>query len=195
MIDKRKKIIFIHIPKTGGTSMENALRGKLGQLFTTHRKASEYASHNDLDKFFKFTIVRNPWDKMVSEYFYYREGGSKGFKKDKILSRKMPDSFLRFIKNDFWPLKPERPKHHCTQLSFLGANKKENVMDYVCKFETLRKDAAVVSGKIGFHLNLPHLRKSKHSHYSEYYDDEAREIVADAYREDIQYFGYKFGVS
>ena len=65
-------------------------------------------------------------------------------------------------------------------------------MDYICRFETLREDAVAVSDKIGFRLKLPHLRKSKHRHYSEYYDTEAREIVANAYKKDIEYFGYQF---
>lgn len=193
MILKKRKIIFIHIPKTGGTSMENALIGKSNILNSNHKKASEYARRNNLDDFFKFTIVRNPWDKMVSEYFYYKQGGSPGFWRDKILHKQMPDSFLKFVKNNFWPVKPKRPKHHCAQFSFLSANGEENVMDYICRFETLHEDAATVSDKIGFRLKLPHLRKSEHRHYSEYYDTEALEIVAKKYKKDIDYFGYKFG--
>jgi len=74
MILEKPKILFIHIPRTGGSSIEKFFNfvpsGDHYKKQTQHSTLEEYAEHCDVEKYFKFTIVRNPWDRLLSWYLW-----------------------------------------------------------------------------------------------------------------------------
>ena len=192
------KFIFIHIPKTGGTSIESALCRKEPD-HRKHISFSQYESElgSGIKSYFVFSVVRNPWDRMVS-YWKYRQG-----KKQAPIDGKLSDftDWINFVFSlDLNNLTNKVRKKNIpffraaidTQFNFLK-NKQGCIGLDVIKFENLQNDFNKICKKINIdQLSLPHKNKTKHKHYTEYYDDETREIVAKRYKKDIEIFNYSF---
>ena len=195
MIRHDHKFIFIHIPKTGGTSIEGIFKEDVGGPFEGSRGVKrKHASARKMkkihpaewDEYFKFAVVRNPFDLLVSRYHWSRDVQCLSSFNEKKTFRQ----FIIAIDRGGFKPKWAVPK---SQLSFLSVNK-EMKMDFIVRFENLQEDFNIVCDKIGIpRKELPHINKSNHKHYTEYYDDETREIVAKRYAKDIEYFGYEFG--
>jgi hypothetical protein len=70
----------------------------------------------------------------------------------------------------------------------------EIVVENIIRFENLKQGFDDMCKTLQVpHIKLPHLNKTKHTHYTDYYDDETRELVAKKYAKDIETFGYEFG--
>ena len=186
MIDHKHKFIFIHIPKCGGVTIENTFnwRGR------RHHTMEYYEKRNpniDLNDYYKFTFVRNPWSRMVSWYHYhqnveiYKDITFKNWCKTGLMTH-----WTKIVDGICW--KGKDPLN-CQEWI---TNKKK--YDFIGKTENLQEGFNTVCDKIGIpRQELPHANKSNHGHYTEYYDDETRNIVSKKYAKDIEYFGYKFG--
>lgn len=195
MILKDKRIIFVHKQKTGGTSISTVLSG-IGDIIKIKKHASLtdhitcLNEHNlDHETFFKFSIQRNPWDLAVSHYFYDKDLIQKRWGD----STSDQDRFKIVSECDF--------SQYIKKVMFYGGSydrymchKGEYSLDYVCRFETLQQDFDTVCNKMNIpQMQLPHINKTNHKHYTEYYNDETRQIVADYFAKDIKYFGHTFG--
>jgi len=180
--------IFIHINKTAGTSIGNAI----GLPVKHHQTAREVIARIGTDKWdtaFKFTLVRNPWDKVVSHYEYRRKRNKTG-----VATRDI--SFSEWVKKTYGPEKDplyyNNPKAFQPQVEWLKDDRGNVSIDFIGKFETINEDFDQIKKAIGLEAELPHLNASKRAGYQSYYDDETREIVAQWFREDIEEFGYRF---
>lgn len=177
------QFIFVHIYKTGGTSVEHALRQYAHLPNVKHQVAHKIRRNlgeEKFDKYFKFSIVRNPWDRMVSTYFYR-------------LKRRYTSSdvtFEEFVR-DFD--QHERAVHfRFSQTKWLYDADGKLLMDRVLRFENLPKGFKGVCRKLKVGAALPHINKSNHKSYKSYYTPELRKLVAKRYQDDIENFGYSF---
>ena len=197
MIDHRHKCIFVHIPKCGGSSLGKKFRGSKNISVIDHNirnKNFKYLKDRVAEglKGYVFTFSRNPWDRLVSAYFYLNQGEKTQDKIDYDRYLSHYSSFEDMVLN--WNNILFNQIHFKEQYKWICDSNGELIPDFIGRFENLQEDFNVVCDKIGIpRQDLPHARKSKHKHYTEYYDDETRQIVAEKYAKDIEYFGYEFG--
>lgn len=104
--------------------------------------------------------------------------------------RRMKD-FREFILSSYG-------REHLTQyqgnmLHWITDESGEIIVDYIGRFEKLHEDYVKICERIGQPPpTLPHKKRSAHTHYSTYYDEETRQLVADRFRKEIDLFSYEF---
>lgn len=212
MISHHHKCIFIHIPKTGGTSIENVLRQDKSKG-SNHRFLSEYSNYSVFNTYFKFAIVRNTYDRIWSLYSYYSSGGNQQnlqtltdyyhhyknrvlkfpYYTDLEISKNIPVTFHDFCEIFLKEGKPFFRRYALqSQLDYISINGKIQ-LDFLGKFDCIENDFSKVAKQLGIKENLPHLRKSlSKGHYSEFYNEETKKIVENYYQDEISYFKFKF---
>ena len=187
IVSDSHNFVFAHVPKVAGISLRVALEpfadGQRAALpDTTHETLPALLAREPrLMGHYKFAFVRNPWDRLVSFYFYAREKLKPTFPQMQSVDFA---GMLRLIDNktawlrDLYVLCPQ---HDYVRLA-----------DFVGRFETLGRDFARVCARLGLSTTLAHKNASSHSAYASYYDDWSRGFVAERYRQDIEEFGYTF---
>ncbi len=190
-----KKCIFIHIPKCAGVSVTKSLFNAPGAGHKNILKYQMIFSEQEFNEYFKFAFVRNPWDRLVSAYFFLRSGGM--YERDKQwyennLSKY--DSFDDFVKN--WVNRKNIFKyiHFVPQYKFICDQNHAVKVDFIGCFENFQKDFDFIKKRLRVQANLEchNTNKINKSDYRKYYNEQTMQIVADVYREDIQLFNYNF---
>lgn len=191
MISHENKFIFIHISKTAGKSILKALSLPSA---ADHRNATQQFKEYGpeiWDQYFKFCFVRNPWDRLVSGYFY-RVGGGSGERDDLERAKIYPPTFQEFCSNlERFMLLPNEGMF-VPQVDWITNQGGGLMVDFVGKFEQLDKDFSFICNKIGVESRLQHINKSRHKPYWSYYDNRSVELVREAYKKDIEHFDYQF---
>jgi len=184
VLDKQNKFMFFGNHKVGQTSINRTLlKGRVINLKSFgpkyYKKFDSY-SLDDVERIFKFTIVRNPFERVVSAFFYLKREG--------ILP---PETFREFIKTSFRKRGVEVDLHFhkiYPKLYFKG----KLVVDFVARLENIENDWNFIASKIGCSNKLPHKNKGKYKGYKSYYDKECIKIVSEVYKEDLEQFDYDF---
>ena len=172
--------------------------------YIKHSNALEIKAHTGnkvWNNYFVFTFVRNPWDLVLSQYYWWHkttaEWNSSAVKqKEKVMNMSFTD-FVKFIRNH----------HKRTMIYFLTTRvapedknilNNEIALDFIGKFENLQDDFYTVCDTVNLpRIQLPNANPSfelrKGRKYTDFYTSETRDIIAELYKKDIEQFGYSFG--
>jgi len=227
MICRDYNCLFVHIPKTAGQSVEQFFMDLLGLDWEhdrealllqsnddpargteklAHLSASEYVDcgylpQQEFSAYFKFSFVRNPWSRILSEYRYRNYFHHLSFR----------DFVLNKLPRPGWD---DQYRHVMPQYDMLHDRQGNLLVDFVGRFESLQQDFDRVCERLGIvDSSLPHRNRSdkksrdlkrklrnflfmngenRFQNRAEFYDDETREAVTEYYRKDIDTFGYEF---
>ena len=205
-VSHKYKCIFVHIPKTAGTSVEFALgmHGDIKNVGINPVQAKknresffggglQHAPAKNLmqkiknyNQYFSFSFVRNPWDRFVSAAAF--RGSLRKARRSALEISIFRKNFKSLLLNN------KKNKHFFTQ-SFYLYDREELLVNFVGKFENLEADFGIVSQA----LNLSNICLEKRMStpprrvpYQEFYTSEMRDAVGEKYSQDIKNFNYSF---
>ena len=181
-INHEYKFIFIHIPKNAGTSIRNSFDTQ-GYDKKVVRKRYPHDSCNVIKRycrdsvwnsFFKFAVVRNPYDRMVSYYHFYKSPQYQF----KATAQKM----------DFTTWLYEGLDSNLTKLQSEYLNEK---IDLIGRYESLQDSFDLFCEKINIDkYQLPMWNLSRHEPYQKYYTDKTYELVYNLFEKDFIIYDY-----
>ncbi len=217
MISHHDKCLFVHVPKCAGQSIELFFLERIGLDWErraplllrpndvpalgpprlAHLKASEYVDRNwmtaeQFEQYFKFSFVRNPWDRTAS---FYRFLGYDRF-----------CSFQRFCEKHLRAQIERKAWFLCPQVEYLYGADQQLLVDFVGRFETLSADFESACARMAIAgARLPHVNNSQKREasisrwlrrrvvpYREMYDAHSKKIVGDVYGADVDTLKYVF---
>jgi hypothetical protein len=215
IVSHAHRFIFLRTEKTGGSSFlkvmheqldpsefpadlprplwskytpihQGGLRRAFPKVFGLHRHATakhvrDIIGRKVFDSYFKFAIERNPWDRQISLYAH------RQWKKGKSV-----DSFDRDMRSILYRSTGHVKLNNWAVYSIDG----QIVADRVLRYERLSEELDEVLGQLGLPqgLEMPRLRSyvPNRPHYSTYYSDYTRDLIARWYANEIKALGYQF---
>ena len=185
-------VIFIHIPKVGGTSIAHKLFGKRAG-HDSALKVKDVLGEDAFKKMYSFSVVRNPYDRLVSAYHYAIQGGGSdgGIRRRPVYRTNLFATFSMFVHNWLILQDPEeieiifRPQH------YFICDKEDNILvKWVGKIENIDEVEHRISAELGKPIKLSRRNTTRRKHYSKYYDEELQQLVYNYFKRDFELFGY-----
>lgn len=197
LYNSEDKYLFFHIFRTGGLSLRRTLDGE--EILGGHVVA------RDVKKWFenkgeswrweeatKFVMVRNPFDWMLSTYFYVIQMPGHNF--HQYMQGKSIAEFL-----EWYRMKNQEPwvyggNAHATLTEFITDEDGNQIVDKVLRFEDLPHCVHELRKELGLpEVKMPHINMTKRKKdYRDYYDAKARKLLETIFAEDLERFGYSF---
>ena len=204
-ISHKLKVIFIHIPKNAGESIEKTLdiyglknkdpKSKYWGVFenkivlqhlTALQLRNSYIKNSIWDSYFKFAIIRNPWSKAVSEYnWFLRYGPQIKFKEwcESLEYRIKINSMINILETG----------HNIEQYKFITDNDGNFLVDELIRFENIENGFNNLAQKRSWKALLKNAKTTKNlskKDWRSYYCKETLNIIEKVYKKDLDIFGY-----
>lgn len=178
-VSESPKFIYFSIPKSASGTIRKT-------LFPEGNIATKVNPKESSDKYFKFTFVRNPWSRIVSNWTMF----TKYTGRIRQLQSMTNEDLSNF--EDFVNFAKKANNHHWVpQVLFLPEEP-----DFIGRVENFNEDFSKLCHQLGIDIELPpKTGSSEHKPYWEYYTPSLVETVGEMYAEDIERFGYTFGKS
>ena len=198
---KEKNILFIHIPKTGGTVIENQLKflyketlfglnislldPPYNKIYLQHQYYTTlYQFKNRLninfDNIKTFSVVRNPYDRVISDLFWWNL-----IRKDFTAKQ-----VYNVIKNNYL-YRDNLDNHNEPQYKFIVDDNCELIKNIkIFRTETLNESNDELNNYLGFNINIK--QKDVNKDYSKYLNKESIHIINYFYKKDFELFNYEF---
>ena len=173
------KLVYFDVPKAASSYIRK-------EFFDNDNACSMRNSTTPVGESFRFTVVRNPWDRMVSNFIFFCRSEHRHLRRQQFASlHAAPVADFR----EFVEIAGRRANHHWQpQDLYVPA-----AVDFVGRMEDLETAVARICAAAGLPMKpVYRVNTTDHGHYSGYYDDATRALVAERYRRDIERFGYEF---
>ncbi len=190
----QKKILFVHLHRTGGTTITNLLLQLLPDSIPFLGQHEPIASARNrlwprFQDYYSFAFVRNPWERWVSWYALIRQGAALNNSANPITNF---DEFIRY-----W-VGPKRLNSNglcpfTNQLDYLCDTNGDLLVSRIGRHESFETDLRDIFSSINIKAGqIPRINRTAHDAYQCYYSGESERIVRSQCRKDIEFFGYQF---
>ena len=205
---KKKNLLFIHIPKTGGTVIEDEIKNVYKQTiysgYTNNILDSPYNKFSLQHQFYTilykyqdkldinfnnikiFSVVRNPYDRIISDLLWWKR--KKKYPEFKI-NYNDTEEIYNFIKNNYLN-RDDLDNHNQPQYKFItdeNLNLISNIQIFKC--ETLNDANDELNEFLGFNINIK--RENVNKNYSKFLNKKSVLLINDFYKKDFELFNYK----
>ncbi|HEX6901226.1 MAG TPA: sulfotransferase family 2 domain-containing protein [Thermoanaerobaculia bacterium] len=180
MISHEYRSIFVHQRKCAGSSIMRTFNVAFGTLEWDFMKEGVLSPEHATAPagYFRFAVVRNPWDRFVSGWKYCAST------RERTLKEVLAD--LPRQGHDYRHV--TRPQH-----AILFDDPGELIVDFLIRFEQLQEGFDAVCDRIGKpRCPLSHRNRGSRGHYRDYFDAESRRMFLRHFARDVEIFGYEY---
>ena len=217
-MDVHKKFVFIHIPKTGGTSLANSLNFCPNRHHFTFKESILYSnsknfkdgkfSYYDFKDRLKFSVVRHPLERLVSTYYYTCAPRHRwGEWNTSQLSIEHFDICMNHIidrlyngNSNYWEKSNinDIGKHDgsssfwlAPQYHWIMNNNYDLLVDHILKLDNIEQDSKLFADKHNFNLNKnKKLNSTKHDPWKKHFTKKTKDFFTELYKKDFEFFGF-----